>query len=407
MLTIVLRILSILGILLLALSALAVTIFLLVLFVPITYRISGAKDEEGFRISGKIKWLLGFFRLRYGYPEPGELTAKVLFFTVYRMKIPPDAEGDDSSKGDTEESGKTKIPARKSKAALRKKKDSPESGKKSAASKKKASGTDKGRDENVAEAGRSRPQPVGADEKTAVGTGAEASEPNTREAVAGREAFNQENPSMKAATEQTPEGNQSTDAATEQSPEGNQSTDAATKQSPEGNQSTDAAAEETAEENLSGIGKILQKFRKIQYTIHGIYDKIKEIWNNISYYLELLREEETRQLFSHIRLRTGKIIKSVWPGHIRADILFGTGSPDTTGYLYGAYCMLSPMLRADICVTPDFEEAVLRADFDISGHITLWVLAVNGCRIALDKRLRRLIKKALPPKAKAARKKAA
>ena len=100
-------------------------------------------------------------------------------------------------------------------------------------------------------------------------------------------------------------------------------------------------------------------------------------------------------------------MKSVWPGHIRADILFGTGSPDTTGYLYGAYCMLSPMLRADICVTPDFEEAVLRAEFDISGHIAVWVLAVNAGRIALDKRLWRLIKKAVSPEIKTARKKAA
>ena len=73
MLTIVLRILSVLGILLLALCALAVTILLLVLFVPVTYRISGAKDEEGFRINGKVNWLFGIFRLRYGYPEPGEL----------------------------------------------------------------------------------------------------------------------------------------------------------------------------------------------------------------------------------------------------------------------------------------------------------------------------------------------
>ena len=378
MLTIVLRILSVLGILLLALCALAVTILLLVLFVPVTYRISGVKDEEGFRINGKVNWLFGIFRLRYGYPEPGELTAKILFLTLYRMKIPPDATEDDSSKPDAKER-KKKKPA---------------------------------------------------------GSGAS-------KAAAGREASNGENPSVNAAAEQKEGKKPSTDAAVKQKAEESPSTDAAAKQKAEESPSTDAAeqkteespsvdaaqkmeendakaqegisedppadalAEETAEENLSGFGKILQKFRKIKYTIHGIYDKIKEIWNNISYYLELLQEEETRQLFSRVRLRTGKIMKSVWPGHIRADILFGTGSPDTTGYLYGAYCMLSPMLRADICVTPDFEEAVLRAEFDISGHIAVWVLAVNAGGIALDKRLWRLIKKAVSPEIKTARKKAA
>ena len=368
MLTIVLRILSILGILLLALCGLAVTILLLVLFVPLTYRISGSKDEKGFRISGKVNWLLGLFRLRYGYPEPGELTAKILFFTLYRMKIPPDAAKDDSRKPDVKE---------------RKKKNTPTgSGALKAAAGREASSEENASMNTAAEQKMGKNPPMNA--------------------AAGQKM--KENPSVDMA-EQKIEDNPSMDTA-EQKKEDNPSMDTAEQKMKE-KPSTDAAAEETAEENLSGFGKISQKFRKIKYTIHGIYDKIKEIWNNISYYLELLQEEETRQLFSHVRLRTGKIMKSMRPGHIRADILFGTGAPDTTGYLYGAYCMLPPMLRADICVTPDFEEAVLRAEFDISGHIAIWVLAVNAGRIALDKRLWRLIKKAVSPEIKTARKKAA
>ena len=381
MLTIVLRILSILGILLLALCGLAVTILLLVLFVPLTYRISGSKDEKGFRISGKVNWLLGLFRLRYGYPEPGELTAKILFFTLYRMKIPPDAAKDDSRKPDVKE---------------RKKKNTPTgSGALKAAAGREASSEENASMNTAAEQkmGKNPPMNAAAGQKMKENPSVDMAEQKI-----------EDNPSMDTA-EQKIEDNPSMDTA-EQKIEDNPSMDTAEQKMKE-KPSTDAAAEETAEENLSGFGKISQKFRKIKYTIHGIYDKIKEIWNNISYYLELLQEEETRQLFSHVRLRTGKIMKSMRPGHIRADILFGTGAPDTTGYLYGAYCMLPPMLRADICVTPDFEEAVLRAEFDISGHIAIWVLAVNAGRIALDKRLWRLIKKAVSPEIKTARKKAA
>ena len=163
---------------------------------------------------------------------------------------------------------------------------------------------------------------------------------------------------------------------------------------------------QTAQEG-GPFGKISQKVQGIKYTIYNICDKIKGIWKNISYYMELLQEEETRQFFSHIRLRAGMILKSMRPRHIRADILFGTGSPDTTGYLYGVYCMLSPVPKVGVSVVPDFEKAVLEADFDISGHITIWVLAVNTCRIALDKRLRRLIRRAVSPAKKAAHKKAA
>lgn len=138
---------------------------------------------------------------------------------------------------------------------------------------------------------------------------------------------------------------------------------------------------------------IFKKFKKIKYTICSIYDKIKNIWENISYYTELLQEEETKLLFSHVICRLGKILKSIRPRRIRGQILFGTGSPDTTGYVYGIYGMLSPFLGSGLAVTPDFAEAVLEGNLFLSGHITLFTILWNGLKILLDKKLRRFIKK--------------
>ena len=39
-------------------------------------------------------------------------------------------------------------------------------------------------------------------------------------------------------------------------------------------------------------------------------------------------------------------------------------------------------------VAPDFEEAVLRGELEISGHVTLWVLVINVLRLFFDKNLR-------------------
>lgn len=138
---------------------------------------------------------------------------------------------------------------------------------------------------------------------------------------------------------------------------------------------------------------ILKKFKKIKYTICSIYDKIKNIWENISYYMELLREEETRLLFSHVVFRLGKILKSIRPRRIRGQVLFGTGSPDTTGYAYGVYGMLSPFLGTRLLVTPDFTRAVLEGELDIAGHITVYTIIWNGLKVLLDKKLRRFIQK--------------
>ncbi len=158
--------------------------------------------------------------------------------------------------------------------------------------------------------------------------------------------------------------------------------------------SADAASEtpedaDAADADLRTDGKIFQKFEKIKYTIYGIYDKIKKIWKNISYYTALVQEEETKKLFAYILFRFGKIFKHIRPRRIKADILFGAGSPDVTGYIYGIYCMLASAAGIGFRVTPDFEHAVFKGRIDMSGHMALWVLGWNVLKLYLDKEIRR------------------
>ena len=71
----------------------------------------------------------------------------------------------------------------------------------------------------------------------------------------------------------------------------------------------------------------------------------------------------------------------------------GTGSPDTTGYLYGIYGMLLPKLGKGVCVTPDFEQAIVEGDLKASGHFTVACVLFHSLRLVLDRRLRQLINK--------------
>lgn len=151
-----------------------------------------------------------------------------------------------------------------------------------------------------------------------------------------------------------------------------------------------------AEDSETG-GSVLRKpqdrFQKIRYTIRDKYDKIKKIWENISYYTGLLREENTLALWGHVKKRLGKILKSIRPKHIMADILFGAGSPDTTGYAFGVYGMLSPYLGSGVCLTPDFTRAVLEGRFEVSGHTTVSVILWNALKVVFDKKLQLFIKR--------------
>ena len=70
-----------------------------------------------------------------------------------------------------------------------------------------------------------------------------------------------------------------------------------------------------------------------------------------------------------------------------------TFEPDTTGYALGIYGMLSPQLGPYVSVTPDFTQAILQGEADVSGHITAFVLTVNALKLFFDKKLHLFLKK--------------
>lgn len=284
MLTILFKILSILGILLLILLGIALVVILLVLFFPVCYKVSGKKTAEEMLFDAKMKWLFGLVRVTYSYPVPGKLLAKVLFFTVYDSS----AEKKNSAPGeDTRTAPKRDITTLLSD------------------------------DTDIA--------------KTDTATDTEAS----------------------------------------------------------------ADAKTSAEENTPGpqqetSGKLAGFFEKIRYTIRKICDKIKYILKNISFYKELWNDPDTKGLLQHAGSRIGHILKRLRPRKLEINARVGTGSPDTTGYLYGIYGMILPKLGKGVCITPDFEQAILEGDFKASGHFTIACVLFHSARLLLDKRLQQL-----------------
>lgn len=303
---VILRILSIIGIVLLILLGMVLLSLLLVLFWPVTYRIKGEKDSEKLSVTAKADWL-GLLRVRYAYPEPGKVVIRFLWKTL----------------ADTGQPKKT-------------------------SEKKQESG-------KQAENAEPEEKAVPVESETSMEApeeevGPESAEP-AAEAESGSEAAGAESSAAESAED----------------------------------------AEETAQNKP--FSRILEKIQKIKYTISNIYDKIKGIWANISYYTDLLREEDTALLWKHVKLRLGNILKDIRPRHIKANVLFGTGAPDTTGYVFGVYGMFLPVFGKNVFVTPDFNRKVLEGNVDVSGHITICTLAWNALKLLLDKKLKLFIKK--------------
>lgn len=333
MLGIVLQILSVLGIILLVLLGLLLAVVLLVLFFPVTYHISGRKEEKHLEAAARASWLFGLLRVRFAYPEPGKITAKFLWHTIYEMPLQPPAD-----KPSSEEGGKS-APAEPSSQTAWVEPERPEGEKTQSKAKKAQSGT------------------------------VEEKKPQDKEKTAQSKTAKKEKPRDKEDT--APSG-----TAEAEMPQGK------------------------GEQKREADSWFSEKIAKIKYTIHSTYDKIKKIWQNISSYMELLRAEDTRLLFGHVNSGLFKILKSLRPRKLKAQVLFGTGSPDTTGYAYGIYGMLQPMLGSEVIVTPDFQEARLEGSFTAVGYITSVVLLWHFLRVLLDRRLWRFwtgLKKILKP----------
>lgn len=100
--SVVLKILSILGIILLSLLALVLTAALLVLFWPVSYRGAGTAKTGEYRACFRFRWLFGLVRGTYTYPEDGKLRIKALWITVYES-------GGNEKSGETPETRDTQA----------------------------------------------------------------------------------------------------------------------------------------------------------------------------------------------------------------------------------------------------------------------------------------------------------
>lgn len=337
MLTVVLQILKIIGLILLVLLGLILFVLLLVLFMPIVYRVQ-AKQEPSFekpQISVKVRWLFGLLRGRFLYPDPGNIVVKVLFFTVY-----------DSAREHAEDATDT--------------------------------------------AGAEDTVGMETTTDTADAADAEATAMTEVSPEAGSTPAGSAQATESPAADQPSSAENSTPAAQSGSPEQTASTES-TPAEETADSSTAADTADSAEAAQSLDDKIETKIEKIKYTFHSTCDKIKDVRENFSHYKEIWDDPDTQAFLRHALKRVGRILKGLRPRKLQADVRFGTGSPDTTGYVFAVYGMLSPYLGRHCLLTPDFDEAVVEGEALIAGHVMICQILWQALLLILDRKFWKLL----------------
>lgn len=346
--SVVFRILSILGIVLSFLLALAFVILLLLLFWPVTYRGGGTAQAGKYRVWFRFRWLCGLLRGGCAYPEGGGFQVKLLWITVYNSGRKHENGASESRKAGQDAIAEEKT--RHGETAVRKK-------------------------------GRTKP-PEDMD--------------RTKEQV-------QSPCSLETEAEQAPvkrrveaENSHMYKSGRSPSDSGGEPLDAGQTSSGSGGESSGDTGELSSDRfDNSGRKDKEESGREKTERSQPLSEKLSRWRERLQFYLEIIQDGDNQDLVRHGLKRLFKIIKSLRPRFLRADVLAGLGEPDLTGYAYGGYWAVKPFLgkKCHVAVTPDFERKILEGEFILGGRLMAATVAYHAVRVLLDRRLRRLLEK--------------
>jgi hypothetical protein len=336
MLTVILTALKVIGIILGSLLGLLLVLILMILFLPVRYLGDGFRNRQEMGLQIKLRWLFGLVRVSYCYPQPGNWIVKVLCFTVYKS-------GGGTSPGKPQKTNTSKRTKKR-----KQKEDSP---------------INRGNDQQIEFDSLDLPTQSEntPDENT---YRIQKSTNNKESAGSGELVLINES----VDTDELAQGGEST---------GSNNSAGSDKSSSSGDPT--GSDESMGNKLIAFVMKWLAFFQK----------KLSDG----EYYLNLLREDETRLLFLQTKDRLRNVIRSISPRKLKANIQFGTGAPDTTGMAYGVCSMLYPYFGKYIIITPNFDEAMLVGDVSLSGRAVGWVIIVSVLKISFDKGIRRFLKK--------------
>ncbi len=353
MMHVILTILKIIGIILLVLLAILLTVFLLLLFVPMRYRLHVRKQKDLLEIDGRMTWLLHLIR--------ADLTVKQMH-------------------------GKAVIRAAGFKL-------------KTLYFLKKEEDTDSTTAESTA--------PNVASEETA--SESEVPKPASEETIADSTA-------SKAASEETIADSTAPKAAAEEPTSKNTAPKAASEEPASENTAPKAASGKKTADNTKSktkpglLGRMMNLIARILNKVLGlilqipqlpaeVYDKIDSIQDQLCRKYDALQKKADPFLSIEAEHMLGKgirylryLIRGYAPRKITGYIRFGTGSPDLTGELTGLLYVLLPEAGTGYDIEPDFYELVLDTDTLATGQIRAYRLIWVGIRLILDKEFRTLLR---------------
>ena len=148
---------------------------------------------------------------------------------------------------------------------------------------------------------------------------------------------------------------------------------------------------------MEGIKRLYEntvyKLKNIGYTIEGVYDRINSAFKKVRYYKELLELEASKEAIEFGWKWLKYLLWHMRPRKIRGYLKLGQEDPADTGELLGLLCTLRPVCGRHFLVEPDFEREVLEGSFYMKGFLQLYVVAIVLAKYYFNKNFMRFVRR--------------
>ncbi len=185
------------------------------------------------------------------------------------------------------------------------------------------------------------------------------------------------------------------DSELEETPEEPEIPDTFDEITDEAEEAANTINEEVLEDNPTirdFIGKVFSFIRNIKFKILSICDKIRDVCENIRYYLDVIDSKTFRRALSLVWKSLGKLLFSIRPRKIRGNLHFGAEMPDTTAQVLGYYSCAYPWIGKEFVLIPHFEEEILKGDIFLRGKITVFTIVFLAAKVYFNKDVKRSLK---------------
>ena len=127
---------------------------------------------------------------------------------------------------------------------------------------------------------------------------------------------------------------------------------------------------------------IFSKIKGMIERIKEVYPKLKKMWT----------DEKNKEAVKHLKKEFVYLLKAFLPKKSKMDVVFSTGSPDTTGQAFGVLACFPAIYQKNWKIIPDFTSDDLYVKGTIWGKGRIYGCQIVGMilRIVFDKNCQRM-----------------